>query len=408
MTAGSQNRGTLVVNSLPHALRSPTVRGALYYFGYWGVVGSYIPFLYVHFQQIGLSGTQISLFATMLPLTMLTAAPLIANYADRSKQRRSILAICIALVGFSMVALGVGETFWQLLPLMLLMSFVRSPIAGIGDGLVARMAVKNGVNFGSMRLFGSLGFATVATVCGYLWQQYGYQPMFYVACVGFCGVAGLGLLLDEDAAVERANASWRPMLADPGMRTILLTSFLLAGSLSMSGTFEGIMMNTLGGSGLYIGLLLGFTGMSEIPWMRNAPWLANRFGAERTLMVGCFILACAHLMYATAWSPIVLLIGAMVRGSGFGLSFVMLVSISAKRAPAGMVASAQAAVTAAGWGLAPLIGIPLTGMLYDATGGPRSTFLVCMVMAILAAAVIGYAQIRGIFTEGSHDGPLAT
>ena len=397
-----------MVNAMPRALRNPTVRGALYYFGYWGVVGTYIPFLYVHFQQIGLSGTQIAVFATMLPLMMLTTAPFIANYADRSRRRRGLLALCIVLVGLSMFAVGYGHAFWQLLPLMLLMSFVRSPIAGIGDGLVARMAVKNGVNFGSMRLFGSLGFATVASGCGYLWQEYGYQPMFAVACIGFICVAGLGLLLDEDAAVEPANASWRPMLTDPGMRTILLTSFLLAGSLSMSGTFEGIMMNTLGGSGLFIGLLLGFTGMSEIPMMRNAPWLANRFGAERTLMGGCLILAVAHLMYATAWSPIILLIGAMVRGSGFGLSFVMLVSLSAKRAPAGMVASAQAAVTAAGWGLAPLIGIPLTGLLYDATGGPRSTFLVCMVMALLAATVIGMAQVRGIFNEGSPDGTLAT
>jgi PPP family 3-phenylpropionic acid transporter len=397
----------MVQPTLPRVLRSPTVRGALYYFGYWGVVGAYIPFLYVHFQEIGLTGTQIAVFATMLPLMMLTTAPLIANFADRSKRRRSLLALCIVLVGGSMLLLGYGETFWQLLPLMLLMSFVRSPIAGIGDGLVARMAVKNGVNFGAMRLYGSLGFATVATVCGYLWQRFGYMPMFAVAFVGFLCVAGLGLLLDEDAAVERANASWGPMLSDPGMRTILVTSFLLAGSLSMSGTFEGIMMHTLGGSGLYIGLLLGFTGMSEIPWMRNAPWLANRYGAERTLMVGCLIVAVAHLVYATAWSPIVLLLGAMVRGSGFGLSFVMLVSISAKRAPAGMVASAQAAVTAAGWGLAPLIGIPLTGILYDATGGPRSTFIVCMVMAILAAGVIGVAQVRGMFREGGTVGTLA-
>ena len=171
--------------TLPRVLRSPTVRGALYYFGYWGVVGAYIPFLYVHFQEIGLTGTQIAVFATMLPLMMLTTAPLIANYADRSQRRRILLAVCIVLVGGSMLLLGYGDTFWQLLPLMLLMSFVRSPIAGIGDGLVARMAVKNGVNFGAMRLYGSLGFATVATVCGYLWQRFGYMPMFAVAFVGF-------------------------------------------------------------------------------------------------------------------------------------------------------------------------------------------------------------------------------
>jgi PPP family 3-phenylpropionic acid transporter len=372
------------------------------------VVGSYIPFLYVHFQQIGLTGSQIASFATMLPLMMLTIAPIIANYADRTRRRRRILAICIVSLGVAMYLLGGGDSYWHLLPLMLLMSVVRSPIAGIGDGLVARMAVKNGVNFGSMRLFGSFGFATVATLCGYLWQTAGYTPMFTVACVGFACVAGLGLLLDEDAAVERTQAAWRPMLADPALRTLMLTSFLMAGSLAMSGTFEGIVMHSLGGSGLLIGLLLGVTGMSEIPWMRNAPRLSGRFGAERTLMLGCTLLATAHVIYAIAWSPYVLLLGAMVRGSGFALSFVMLVSLSARRAPAGMVASAQAAVTAAGWGLAPLIGVPLSGLLYDATGGPQSTFFVCVVMAVCAAAVMAYGQMRGLFNERSSDGTLAS
>lgn len=396
-----------MTRTLPRALRNPTVRGSLFYFGYWGVVGSYIPFLYVHFQQIGLTGSQITTFAAMLPLMMLTVAPVIANFADRSRRRRVILAVCIVSLGCAMLLLGNGDSFWHLLPLMLLMSFVRSPIAGIGDGLVARMAVKNGVNFGSMRLYGSFGFAMVASGCGYLWQFYGYRPMFTVACIGFTCVAGLGLLLDEDAAVERTQASWRPMLAAPAMRTLMLTSFLMAGSLSMSGTFEGIVMHSLGGSGLFIGLLLGFTGMSEIPWMRNAPRIAARLGAERTLMLGCVLLATAHVIYATAWSPYVLLFGAMIRGSGFATAFVMLVTLSARRAPAGMVASAQAAVTAAGWGLAPLIGVPLTGLLYDATGGPRSTFFVCVVMALCAAAVMGYGHLRGHFAERSDDGTLA-
>ncbi|MEY2845893.1 MAG: hypothetical protein RL076_1439, partial [Chloroflexota bacterium] len=37
--------------------RNPVLRGSLYYFGYWGVVGFYVPFLFVHFKEIGLSGT---------------------------------------------------------------------------------------------------------------------------------------------------------------------------------------------------------------------------------------------------------------------------------------------------------------------------------------------------------------
>jgi hypothetical protein len=60
--------------------------------------------------------------------------------------------------------------------------------------------------------------------------------------------------------------------------------------------------------------------------------------AKLPLMIGCLIIVLAHIAYALAWSPVVLPIAAMLRGSGFGLSFVMLVSLVAKRAPAGLAA----------------------------------------------------------------------
>ena len=377
---------------------NPVVRGASFYFGYWGVVGFYVPFLNVHFLQIGLSGSQIALFSTLLPLLMLTTAPLVASLADRLRARVRILAICIAITGITIYLLGVSTNYWVLLALMLLMSIVRSPIAGIGDGLVAKMAVTHNVNFGAMRMWGSFGFAAIAIISGVAWQKFGYQPMFLAACLGFLPVAWLASRLDEEAAAPAQGPMWGPLLRNPAMRTLLITSFLMAGSLSMSGTFEGILMESLGGGGLFIGLLLGVTGMSEIPLMRNAPRLTAWLGGERTLMVGCLIIVLAHIAYAVAWSPVVLLLAAVLRGSGFGLSFVMIVSLVAKRAPAGLAASSQAAMSAAGWGLAPLIGIPLSGLLYDATGGAKIIFVVCMVMALLAALTIAIGLWRGVFT----------
>ncbi len=378
-------------------VQNPVVRGASYYFGYWGVVGFYVPFLNVYFLQIGLTGSQIAIFSTLLPLLMLTSAPLIASFADRLRARVRILALCIAITGIAIFLLGLSTNYWVLLSLMLLMSIVRSPIAGIGDGLVAKMSVMHKVNFGAMRMWGSLGFATVAIISGFAWQKFGYQPMFVAACLGFLPVALLASRLDEEAAAPAQGPMWGPLLRNPAMRTLLITSFLMAGSLSMSGTFEGILMESLGGGGLFIGLLLGVTGMSEIPMMRNVPRLTAWLGAERTLMFGCFIIVLAHVAYAVAWSPVVLLLAAVLRGSGFGLSFVILVSLVANRAPTGLAASSQAAMSAAGWGLAPLIGIPLSGLLYDATGSAKPVFAVCVVMALMAAATVGIGLWRGVF-----------
>ena len=100
---------------------NPVVRGASFYFGYWGVVGFYVPFLNVHFLQIGLSGSQIAIFSTLLPLLMLTTAPLVASLADRLRARVRILAICIAITGITIYLLGLSTNYWVLLTLMLLM-----------------------------------------------------------------------------------------------------------------------------------------------------------------------------------------------------------------------------------------------------------------------------------------------
>ncbi|NBU65037.1 MAG: MFS transporter, partial [Chloroflexia bacterium] len=178
----------------------PVVRGASYYFGYWGVVGFYVPFLNVYFLRIGLSGAQIGIFSTLLPLLMLTIAPFLASLADRWRARVRILAFCIAMTGFTILLLGVSTNYWVLLLLMVLMSIVRSPIAGIGDGLVAKMAVTHNVNFGAMRMWGSFGFAAIAIISGISWEKLGYQPMFVVACLGFLPVAWLATRLDEEAA----------------------------------------------------------------------------------------------------------------------------------------------------------------------------------------------------------------
>jgi hypothetical protein len=60
---------------------------------------------------------------------------------------------------------------------MLVLAVFLTPFTSIGDGLVARMAHRNGFNYGGMRLWGSFGFAVSAAVCGATWQSLGNKTM---------------------------------------------------------------------------------------------------------------------------------------------------------------------------------------------------------------------------------------
>ena len=108
------------------AALNPALRGALFYFAYWGIVGVYVPFINVSFVRQGLSGREIGILATLLPLMTLLVTPPVAMVADRRTQRVRFLTYAILGLSVVLVLTGFGRTFAALLPLMLLLGAVRA------------------------------------------------------------------------------------------------------------------------------------------------------------------------------------------------------------------------------------------------------------------------------------------
>jgi MFS transporter, PPP family, 3-phenylpropionic acid transporter len=375
----------------------PAVRGALYYLGYWGVVGAYIPFLYVHFARLGLSGAEIGALAAIFPLMTLTVGPPVAALADRRGWRVRIIAVAIVGLAAALALLALPRSFAPLVPLMVLMSLFRCPIAPIGDSLVVRMAARHRLDYGRMRLWGSLGFALVAVVCGAVWQRVGFTPMFFVAGALFLPVALFALLLEEGPVVERTGRRSLGVLArDPALVALLGATILAGASLGVSGTFEGILMDALGGGEFLIGLLLGVTAFSELPAMRYGGAIARRLRGAPAILIGYGLILAAHLGYALADSPGLLLALATLKGCGFGLFFVLTIRLVDERAPDEWSATAQAIMVAGAWGLAPLIAGPLAGLVYDAYG-VQAVFAACAAAVVLAALVLAGATLAGVF-----------
>ncbi|MEO7913186.1 MAG: MFS transporter, partial [Roseiflexaceae bacterium] len=200
----------------------PARRGSIYYLAFWAATGIYMPFTNVYFVNLGLSGREIGLLAALPPLFTLTIAPALAGLADRRGWRVRILALSLAGLGIALILLSFPRSFLMLAPLMALLALVRSPIGPVADSLVARMAVRHRLNFGGMRLWGSLGFALVAIASGALWQNLGYSFMFALAGLAFLPVAVSALLLEEGPVIERsARRPLREVGRDRGLIVLL-------------------------------------------------------------------------------------------------------------------------------------------------------------------------------------------
>ncbi|MEN9937620.1 MAG: hypothetical protein RLZZ387_4199 [Chloroflexota bacterium] len=391
------------IGGLRRRLR-PETRGGLYYLCYWGVIGTYFPFLFVHFARLGLSGAQIGLLAAIFPLTTLVVGPAVAALADRRGIRVPILAISLVGLAASIALLALPQSFAPLVPLMMLMSLCRSPIAPIGDSLVVRMAARYRLDYGQMRLWGSIGFALVAVASGALWERTGFSMMFLVAGALFLPVALFALLLDEGPVVERTGRrSIRVLLRDPALLAVLASNFLVGGSLGVAGTFEGILMDTLGGGEFLIGLLLGVTSFSEFPAMHFTGAISRRVRGPLAILLGHGLIIAALTGYALVQHPTALLATATLKGMGFGLFFVLTVRLVDERAPEEWSSTAQAILVAVTWGLAPLLFGLVAGLVYDSYG-VHAVFTMSAVAVIAASLILGGATLAGVFERPAAAG----
>ncbi len=376
---------------------TPSFRGALFYLAYWGAVGVYMPFINVEFARQGLSGSQIGLLNALLPLMTLLLAPGLAALGDRRGIRVRILTLSLAGLALALLLLSFPSGFAALAPIMLLLALARCPVGPIGDSLIARMAVRHRLDFGGMRLWGSLGFALVATAFGAIWQRAGYTWMFPVAALLFVPSVLAATRLEEGPVIERgARRPLRDVTRDRGLMVILAATFLVGGSLGMDGGFQGIYVEYLGGGGFLVGALFGVSAFSELPAMRFATALARRLGPAATLLLAYALLEVNYIGFALARAPLLLVPLTIIKGVGFGVYFINTVRLIDERTPPEWASTVQALMNAGAAGLAPLLASLLGGVLIDLFG-PPAIYVACLVLISLAMLTLGVAAARGVF-----------
>jgi len=378
---------------LPKGLK-PARIGSLYYLISFLCSGSYGPFIYVYFSELGLSGEQIGWLASLSPLMMLLALP-IASLADRKHWRVRILQSALAGLGITLLILRIPKTFGWIAGLMLFVAIFSSPLMSISDSLIARMAQRHKLNYGSMRLWGSIGFATSALIFGALWQVLGFKPMFIVGSLFLLPLIWLAGKLEEGP--QPALKDRKPVLElfrDTGLVLLLLATFLAGISNSLSMTFGGIYARWLGGGNFLVGAMIAFAGYSEILTMFYGEHIARHLRGSNTVILAYGLMAIAYLGYILLANPQALPFLSILKGLGYGLWFPITVRMVTERTPEAWASTAQSLLAICMFGLAPIVAGPLGGWIHDAIS-PAAVFGLGVITLGMAALVLWQASLRG-------------
>ncbi len=346
-----------------------------YYLLWTGAGGFIFPFITLFYAQQGLSGTQIGWLATIGSLVALISAPLIGRISDNISNPRRILQFCLFGSSLLILLLSQQSAFVWMALIIAAESFIGAPVFPLSDAQALSISNEK-EGFGSIRLWGSLGWAITAFVGGWMVTRAGLVSVFigYAALYVLCIIV-LGRITTQPKLIQQFREHRPPLrlivrsLVNERVLlglTIALTIFWLSNIGRHQ--FETLYMKQLGANEQLIGWAYTYPALLELPIMLWADRLVRKYGAGKILSASLLIEGVSLLGIVFFPTMTSLLILRAASGLYYSLYAIASVAYAVENAPKGQGATILSLYYVTLNSIIALAVAPLSGVLFDRMG----------------------------------------
>lgn len=348
----------------------------VYFFLWIGAGGFLSPFISLFYKHEGLSGTEIGLLGTIGSGLGLLAAPLWGRWADRTNRPRRLLQISLIGTSLFMMLMSRQTIFLWMAFLVALNSLITAGAEPLSTAQALTIVQDQKAGFGSVRLWGSLGWAVAAPLCGWLIERSGLTIVFGgYALANLVSAAILAFIVTSAVQIPgtarmpvRIDLVARELLRDRAMLGLALALFITWLTGYGQGQFEYIYLQQLGARESLIGVASMVGAVVELGGMLLADRLVRRYGAG--VILGLSMLLKGVGMSFILFYPSIPSIFAARLLSGFHYSMYSVASVAcaAEGAPEGQASTVLALYFVTLRSLVTLVAAPLGGGLFDLFG----------------------------------------
>ena len=376
---------------------NPAIRGALYYAIYFGVIGAYFAYVNVVYIQRGLTGVQIGILNAVGSVMILFSGPLFTNIADNKGWHRGFLFLGHLMFGVSIFGLHIAPNFSFMMLSIAIGALFSGPVMPLSDMMIVKMANRYQLDFGHMRIWGSIGFFVVCTFMGRVWDTIGTENLFLIGGILFTARAITTFLIDPIGKVEHEPDEEAPsssnvfaiILKDQQFLIFLLACLLWASCWNTFMAYSSIYMDQLGGSSLLVGLMMGLTALGEVPTIFLADRVLRRFGYLRVFIFSISIFVSVMIAVSRILNPTLMVIVNGFRGLGFGFFIVGGVRYVDQHAPRLYSGTYQSLYSVITFTVPALIAMPVMGYLFD-KHSIRMVFNTEIILGLLSIALFSF------------------
>lgn len=376
-------------------------RLAVFYGALFVVYGTHVPYMPVWLDWRGLTAGEISAVLAAPFFLRLLVTPAAAIAADRSGGHRAFvialswasLAICIAL--------SQALSFWPILALGVLLIVCNSTIMPLTETLAVAGVRSAGLDYGRMRLWGSLTFVAASFAGGLAVASYGGGAGVWLVAFGCLLTVIAAHALPRPAVVSATAAPsaplWRAEEPAQLLRAPAFRAFLIAagGAMAAHATFLGfgtLIWSQQGLSGGWIGSLWAIGVFVEVCLFSVSGWLVRTVGPARLLIAACAISVVRWTAMALQPGFAMLIVLQAMHGVTYGATHIAAIHFVSAATPRHAHGVGQALYATVAAGVAMGAATLIAGWLY-APDGAAAYLAMAAIAAISLAAAVRLAQV---------------
>ena len=366
--------------------RSPlpaSTRLGAFYAASFLVVGIQSPFWPVWLAGRGLQPREIAaLFAAAIWVKVI-ATPAIGAFADRLGRRRAVMVALAAIAWLGYASLWQAYGFWSLLYLTLIAGVAQSALMPLGDSITLAAVRSDGLDYGRVRVWGSVSFIVAAMVSGAILSHAAApDPSGNAVLLLVLGASGLLFLACLAVPAPPHGAEGPPRLAALGAMAadrrfwwFVAAAAAIQASHQVYYGFGTLYWRSLGFSDALIGCLWAEGVVAEIVLFCQGGRLLARFGPLGLMAVGG---AAGILRWGVAGTLPGLLPAAVLQllhALTFGATHLGAMNYLSRTVPPSAAASAQALYSGTSAGIGSGVVMLGAGALYANYGGRAYLFM---------------------------------
>ncbi len=357
-----------------------------FYYSAMTVIVSYLP---VYFQEIGLTGAQIGVLLAVGPLAAMFSQPFWGYMTDKYRTSKKIILFCI--IGTLVGSLFLFQTinYYFLIGAVFIFQGFLSPVGGLGDSLTQKTAIRLSTSFGSIRLWGSLGFAIMSLLMGFLLAKIGVQYL-YLPFLFFLILTLVFTLRIRDVETSSVPISIRDatkLLGNKKFMLFLVIIMFVTITHRANDSFLGIYIVEKGGNESFIGWAWFIGVVSEAVIFATATYWFRKYHALTFICIAGLLFALRWIIMGIIVNPVLVLPLQVLHGFSFGVFYLCAFHYVTKIVPEELQSTGHLLFYSFFFGLSGMLGSSFGGVIID-YGGASFLYVILGISAIIGAIFI--------------------